>query len=101
MTARHWLVDQLHAIGHEASIDGIANVYGRSRTTDLGAAQRAAAKSIRCGEVPFGIHSRSALRWYKPAESERDGISGPRTRFLPELMIGFEPITCPLGGNRS
>ncbi len=32
MTARHWLVDQLHAIGHEASIDGIANVYGRTPT---------------------------------------------------------------------
>ncbi|MEM9604838.1 MAG: hydantoinase/carbamoylase family amidase [Pseudomonadota bacterium] len=30
MTARHWLADQLRAIGHEATIDGIANVYGRA-----------------------------------------------------------------------
>lgn len=30
MTARHWLADQLLAIGHEAAIDGIANVYGRA-----------------------------------------------------------------------
>ena len=30
MTARHWLVEQLTAIGHAAEIDGIANVIGRS-----------------------------------------------------------------------
>lgn len=30
MTARHWLAEQLHAIGHTATIDGIANVYGRA-----------------------------------------------------------------------
>jgi N-carbamoyl-L-amino-acid hydrolase len=30
MIARHWLADQLQAIGHEATIDGIANVYGRA-----------------------------------------------------------------------
>lgn len=26
MIARKWLADQLHAIGHKATIDGIANV---------------------------------------------------------------------------
>ena len=30
MIARKWLADQLHAIGHKATIDGIANVYGRA-----------------------------------------------------------------------
>lgn len=30
MEARHWLVDRLKAIGHEACIDGVANVFGRS-----------------------------------------------------------------------
>ena len=30
MIARKWLADQLHAIGHKAVIDGIANVYGRA-----------------------------------------------------------------------
>ncbi|MEM9359179.1 MAG: Zn-dependent hydrolase [Pseudomonadota bacterium] len=30
MEARHWLVNQLRSIGHEADIDGIANVFGRS-----------------------------------------------------------------------
>ena len=33
MTTRHWLCDQLKAIGHEAHIDGIANVIGRSPAT--------------------------------------------------------------------
>lgn len=28
--SRHWLVDKLRAIGHEAEIDGIANVIGRA-----------------------------------------------------------------------
>lgn len=28
--ARKWLADQLHAIGHKTTIDGIANVYGRA-----------------------------------------------------------------------
>lgn len=28
MLARKWLADQLHAIGHKTTIDGIANVYG-------------------------------------------------------------------------
>ena len=30
MQARHWLADALRAIGHEATIDGIANVFGRA-----------------------------------------------------------------------
>ena len=30
MIARKWLADQLHAIGHKTTIDGIANVYGRA-----------------------------------------------------------------------
>lgn len=30
MIARKWLADQLHAIGHKTTIDGIANVYGRT-----------------------------------------------------------------------
>ena len=30
MQTRHWLADQLTAIGHHATIDGIANVYGRA-----------------------------------------------------------------------
>ena len=30
MEARHWLVDQLKSIGHDAQIDGIANVFGKS-----------------------------------------------------------------------
>ena len=30
MTTRHWLADELRAIGHEACIDGIANVVGYS-----------------------------------------------------------------------
>ena len=30
MIARKWLADQLRAIGHTATIDGIANVYGRA-----------------------------------------------------------------------
>ena len=30
MKARKWLADQLHAIGHNTAIDGIANVYGRA-----------------------------------------------------------------------
>ena len=33
MIARKWLADQLHAIGHKATIDGIANVYGGIRRT--------------------------------------------------------------------
>ena len=28
--SRHWLADQLSALGHEATIDGIANVMGRA-----------------------------------------------------------------------
>jgi N-carbamoyl-L-amino-acid hydrolase len=34
MEARRWLVTQLEAIGHEATIDGIANVFGRSPAGD-------------------------------------------------------------------
>jgi len=30
MTAREWLCDKLRAAGHEAEIDGIANVFGRA-----------------------------------------------------------------------
>ena len=30
MTAREWLCDRLRAAGHEAEIDGIANVFGRA-----------------------------------------------------------------------
>ena len=30
MVTRHWLADQLSALGHEAQIDGIANVFGRA-----------------------------------------------------------------------
>lgn len=30
LTARRWLVDQLRSIGHSATIDGIANVFGRA-----------------------------------------------------------------------
>lgn len=30
MQSRHWLADQLTAIGHDATIDGIANVLGRA-----------------------------------------------------------------------
>ncbi|MDF1791770.1 MAG: hydantoinase/carbamoylase family amidase [Thalassobaculaceae bacterium] len=30
MTSRHWLVDKLKAFGHDAEIDGIANVVGRA-----------------------------------------------------------------------
>lgn len=30
ITSRHWLVDKLNAFGHEAEIDGIANVIGRA-----------------------------------------------------------------------
>ncbi|MEM7055958.1 MAG: hydantoinase/carbamoylase family amidase [Pseudomonadota bacterium] len=30
MVTRHWLADQLTAIGHQTVIDGIANVYGRA-----------------------------------------------------------------------
>lgn len=30
MEARQWLVDELRAIGHDASIDGIANVFGKA-----------------------------------------------------------------------
>ncbi|MEM9044203.1 MAG: hydantoinase/carbamoylase family amidase [Pseudomonadota bacterium] len=30
MVTRRWLADQLEAIGHEVTIDGIANVYGRA-----------------------------------------------------------------------
>lgn len=30
MTTRHWLADELRAIGHDAQIDGIANVIGLS-----------------------------------------------------------------------
>ena len=33
MKARHWLVEQLTAIGHDAQIDGVANVLGRSPAT--------------------------------------------------------------------
>lgn len=31
MVSRRWLVDKLNAFGHEASIDGIANVLGKTR----------------------------------------------------------------------
>lgn len=30
MISRHWLADKLRQIGHDATIDGIANVFGRS-----------------------------------------------------------------------
>lgn len=30
MISRHWLAEKLRAIGHQATIDGIANVFGRS-----------------------------------------------------------------------
>ncbi len=30
LQTRHWLADQLRSIGHDATIDGIANVYGRA-----------------------------------------------------------------------
>ena len=30
MQTREWLVDQLRGIGHEAGIDGIANVWSRA-----------------------------------------------------------------------
>ncbi|MEM9147560.1 MAG: Zn-dependent hydrolase [Pseudomonadota bacterium] len=33
LETRHWLADQLRAIGHRAEIDGIANVIGRAQGT--------------------------------------------------------------------
>lgn len=34
MEARRWLVEQLQAIGHDAQIDGIANVFGKAQASD-------------------------------------------------------------------
>ena len=57
INARKWLADQLHAIGHKAKIEGIANVHGRAPSggpVGCTGRQHIESKTMRAGSM---VHS--------------------------------------------
>ncbi len=80
MAARAWLRDRMAAAGLEATIDGVGNVFGRSRTPGPGAGARFAFGHTARGWLARRCDGRDVRDRGRPRARGRPGDGRPRGR---------------------